>query len=130
MRICLAMSTAAIWRGCLRRWAFALALVAFSLIVLGPVCDAFELARASASPEAAVLAAGGDHQGPCWSSVDDPGSVAATKAAATDPGAMHVTSGPRSPFEIAFAFPRAGISLHAAPPRSLDYHVRSARILS
>jgi hypothetical protein len=124
------MSTAAIWRGSLRRWAFALALVAASLIVLGPVCDAFELARASASPEAAVLAAGGDHQGPCCSSVDDTVSVAATKPAATDPGAMHVASGPRPLFEIAFASPQAGISPHATPPRSLDYHVRSARILS
>jgi hypothetical protein len=113
------------WRG-----AFALALAALSLLVLAPVCTAFEVAGTLAFDATAVQATGQGHEGPCCSSVDEAVSVAATKSAATGSGAMHVAPGARPAFQIGFASPAVGISLHAAPPRSLDYHVRSARILS
>lgn len=112
-----------------RRGALVLALVALSFIVLRPACAAFELGGEPALPATAVRAAGGDHESPCCSTADDAASVAAKKPAATDPGAEHVAPNTRPQFRIVLAAPVAGGPPRAAPPRSLDYHIRSARIL-
>ncbi|HSA88746.1 MAG TPA: hypothetical protein VLF42_02490 [Burkholderiales bacterium] len=112
-----------------RRGVLVLALVALSFIVLRPACAAFELSGEPALPATAVHAPGGDHQSPCCSTGDDAASVAAKKPAATDPGVEHVAPSTRPQFRIALGAPMAGGPPPAAPPRSLDYHARSARIL-
>lgn len=114
-----------------------LALLALSLVIARPICDAYAAGAGTAAP-AQMLAS--DHAGnaephedesaPCCSSLED-GALAASAAAfpaAEKPGSFAFL--PPSPLE---AWPATARRLAPVPPDrpplSLPYHARTARLL-
>lgn len=120
-----------------RRGYAALAFLALSLVVVAPVCSAFEDAAGIGRLPDAVLASSAEpasHSG-------DPGACCASADGACIPVAESAVSDPayKSPapaLPAAFVPPEATVIARRSPavpppepPRVLPYHVRSARIL-
>jgi hypothetical protein len=120
-----------------RRAFVALALVALSLVLAQPICDAYE--RPSAASQSAPLAAvehdageparHSNETGPCCASVDEAVPVAsAIPLPSAAKAALLIPTVPSARWPLV-AGRRAAVDPPQPPPRSLSYHARSARIL-
>lgn len=123
------------WRGVV-----ALALLALSVVMARPICDAYALGTSASqpAPEAAAQhgAGGAAHHsgdsGTCCDAVSGTELVVTAFAAPVGKEATSVVL-VRSAFAAAWpAVPGRRVVRHApqAPPRTLAYHIRSARILA
>jgi len=120
-----------------RRAFVALALVALSLVLAQPICDAYEQpsAASQSAPLAAVEHDAGEpahhsnETGPCCVSVDEAVLVASAipvPTAAKSLGLIPTAPSARWPLVVSRL---AAVDPPQPPPRSLPYHARSARIL-
>ena len=125
-------------RGFVRRGLAVVALLALSLVIARPICDAY--AAGTGTPEPAQVVAHdhdandhshGDAPGPCCSSIDD----GAVMGSAT---VVSVIGADSTPFMVLAARPweagpsaerRSALEPPDRPPLSLPYHARTTRLL-
>jgi hypothetical protein len=120
-----------------RRGFVALALVALSLVLARPVCDAYEWLSAisQATPIAAIEHAAGESvphsekSSLCCVSVDDGALVASAIPVPTAPKASFLISAVQPTLWPLAVAHRAAVDPPETSRRSLPYHARSARIL-
>lgn len=111
-----------------------LALIALSFLLVRPVCAAWgthgELAAATSAAMHAPATDSGGHE-PCCSSMDDAASAAPSAAKTPDAKAPLAVALPFALRLLAVNRPVPGTAPPpASPPRPLDYHARTSRILS
>jgi hypothetical protein len=120
-----------------RRAFVALTLLALSLVLARPICDAYEQpsAASQSAPLAAVEHDAGEsahhsnESGPCCASVDEAvlaASAILVPTSAKSLGLIPMALSARWPLVLSR---RAAVDPPQPPPRSLPYHARSARIL-
>lgn len=115
-----------------------LALLALSLVIARPICDAYSASGGTAQPVQVEASdhSGHDHSrdgepGPCCSSIDDASllSSAVTVPAAAQPSAfVLVAAGSLQPWS-AVADRRIALEPPDRPPLSRSYQARTARLL-
>jgi hypothetical protein len=120
-----------------RRAFVALALLALSIVLARPICDAYE--QPSAASQSAPLAVAqhdagesahhSDESGPCCASVDEAALVAsAIPVPTTDQSPLLIPTAPLA-LRPSVVSRRAALHPPQPPPRTLSFHARSARIL-